>query len=341
MNPRLATPTLLTLLAGTAYSQSWLSHPSGTTASFRGVSAVSAKVVWVSGTGGTYVVTTDGGSTWRTAVVPGAQQLDFRDVHGVDERTAYLLSSGPGDKSRIYKTVDGGAHWTLQFTNPDPKGFFDAIAFWDARHGIALGDPVDGNFVILSTDDGGENWERQPGPAALQNEGAFAASGTCLVTMGRREAWFASGGPGAARVFHTKDSGQTWTVSPTPMRNDTAGAGIFSLAFSDAMHGIAVGGDYNKPSDNAGNAAVTSDGGKTWTDREGAHPAGYRSAVAFVPDGKMWIAVGMSGSDVSFDHGNSWKTFDAGAYNAVSFAGGAGWAVGPNGRLAEFRPPEH
>ena len=329
--------TILTLLAANATAQSWVTHASGTTASFRGISAVSAKIVWVSGTGGTYLVTSDGGETWRLGSVPDAQQLDFRDVHGVDDYTAYLLSSGPGEKSRIYKTTDGGAHWTLQFTNPDPKGFLDAFSFWDPTHGIVLGDPVDSKFVILTTDNGGETWERQPGPAALSNEGAFAASGTCLITTGRREAWFASGGPHAARAFHTKDGGQTWTAGPTPVRNDGAAAGIFSLAFSDPLHGIAAGGDYNKPNDGSSNIAVTSNGGKTWTEPEGRHPAGYRSAVAYVPERRMWITVGTSGSDVSFDGGNTWKTFDTGAYNAVSFAGGVGWAVGPNGRLAQFR----
>jgi photosystem II stability/assembly factor-like uncharacterized protein len=156
---------------------------------------VSAKVVWASGTGGMYLETTDGGATWRVAVVPSAEQLDFRGVHGVDNRTAYLLSSGEGDKSRIYKTTDGGSHWALQFTNPDPKGFFDALAFWNARHGTVIGDPVDGRFVILTTDDGGGHWVRQAGPAALPNEGAFAASNSCLTVIGTREAWFATGGP--------------------------------------------------------------------------------------------------------------------------------------------------
>jgi photosystem II stability/assembly factor-like uncharacterized protein len=299
---------------------------------------VDSKVVWASGTGGTYLETTDSGATWRAAVVPGAEQLDFRGVHGVDQRTAYLLSSGEGDKSRIYKTTDGGSHWTLQFTNPDPKGFFDALAFWDSRHGIVVGDPVDGRFVILTTADGGEHWARSPAPDALPNEGAFAASNSCLTLMGEGEIWFASGGPGAARVFHSRDGGRSWTITLTPIRNDGAAAGIFSVAFSDARHGIAVGGDYSRSADAAHNIAITSDGGRTWTEPSGQHPGGYRSAVAFLTGRDIWIASGPSGSDVSSDNGVTWKPFDSGAYNAVSFTpGGAGWAVGPKGRVGEFR----
>src|SRR3954447_824678 len=111
--------------------QTWIAQTSGTTASLRGVSAVNERVVWASGSGGTWLRTVDGGATWRASQVAGAESLDFRGVHAVDERTAWLMSSGPGDKSRIYKTSDAGDHWKLQFTNPDPKGFFDSLAFWD------------------------------------------------------------------------------------------------------------------------------------------------------------------------------------------------------------------
>ena len=156
--------------------------------------------------------------------------------------------------------------------------------------------------------------------------------------MGTREAWFGTGGVDGARVFHSGDGGRTWTVARTPIRNDAAAAGIFSLAFSDARRGVSVGGDYSKPDSAERNIALTSDGGATWTEPVGAHPQGFRSAVAFLPGGTTWIAAGTSGSDASSDGGNSWKTFDSGNYNAISFVSGtAGFAVGPKGRIAGFR----
>lgn len=302
--------------------------------SLRGLAAVSRTTAWASGTGGTFLRTTDGGATWTSARVPGGESLDFRDVHAVDARTAYLLASGPGEKSRIYKTTDAGAHWTPQFTNPDAKGFLDAIGFWDPRRGIALGDPVDGRFVILTTADGGGHWVRQPGPAALPNEGAFAASGTCLIVTGKQDAWFGTGG---ARIFHSADGGRTWTVVQTPIRHDGPGAGIFSLAFSDALHAVAVGGDYTKPEAAEHNIAITSDGGRTWVEPTGQHPGGYRSAVGYNPVTKEWIAVGTSGSDSSHDNGESWTRVDTGAYHAIAFApDGAGWTAGPKGSVAPW-----
>jgi photosystem II stability/assembly factor-like uncharacterized protein len=329
---------LLLLIPAVLSAQSWTGQTSNTRASLRGVSAVDATTVWASGSGGTYLVTNDAGATWRAAKVPGAESLDFRGIRAIDARTVYLMSSGSGDKSRIYKTTDAGEHWALQFTNPDPKGFFDAIAFWDSTHGIVVGDQLDGRAEIRTTDDGGLHWERRDPPAGLPNEGAFAASNTCLTLFGSTEAWFGTGGPGAARVFHSKDRGRTWTVAPTPIRNDGASAGIFSLAFSDPRTGIAVGGDYAKDKEDRQNIAVTNDGGTTWT-APAAAPAGFRSAVIYVPDLKSWIATGTSGSDIS-PEGVSWKPFDPAPYNALSFSGRSVWAVGPQGRIAIFRPAQ-
>lgn len=323
------------LSTAVARAQAWVPQESGTTASRRGVSAVSSTVVWASGSKGTYLRTTDGGAHWRVATVAGAADLDFR---AIDERTAYLLSIGSGEKSRIYKTADAGEHWNLIYTNPDPKGFFDALAFWDAAHAIVLGDPVDGHFVILTTSDSGETWQRRKTPAAVPNEGAFAASNTCLLVRGTREVWFGTGGPAGARVFHSADGGQTWSVVKTPIRNDGLSAGIFSLAFSDVRRGIAAGGDYNQTTDTTGNIAITADGGKTWTAPAGTPPNGFRSAVEYLADRKMWIATGTSGSDVSRDDGKTWRQFDTGNYNALSLISSeAGWAVGPKGALARFK----
>jgi len=326
------------LLASAVAAQSWIPQHSGTAASLRGVMAVSAKAAWASGSQGTFLRTIDGGANWQNGQVSGAADADFRGLWAFDEQTAILLSIGKGEKSRVYKSNDGGATWNLLYTNPDPEGFFDAIAFWDAAHGILLGDPVDGRFMILTTSDGGVTWKRQRGPAAMPKEGAFAASNSCLFLRGTREAWFGTGGfaTGGGRVFHSTDGGETWSAAKTRFAHESDSTGIFSLAFSDERHGVAVGGDYKKPADTANNAALSVNGGKSWAS-PAAPPSGYRSAVAYIAPAKMWIATGTSGSDVSADGGRTWKNFDRGAYNALSFSGETGWAVGPKGAIARFR----
>jgi photosystem II stability/assembly factor-like uncharacterized protein len=324
----------------------WTPQASGTSARFRGVSAASATVAWASGSGGTFARTTDGGATWRSAVVPGAQQLDFRDVEAVDANTAYLLSIGPGEQSRIYKTTNGGRDWALEFTNHNPRAFFDAFAFWDAHTGIAMSDPVDGRFILIKTTDGGANWKELPReslPPALEGEGAFAASGTCIAVQGSKNVWFATGGASAARVFRSTDGGQSWEVTTTPITAGNASSGIFSIAFGDAKHGVIVGGDYKKEVEGGNNVAITTDGGATWTLAKGPRPSGFRSAVAYVPNSKrrVLVAVGPSGSDYSTDDGASWSSIDSPGYHAVSFARASdkGWAVGENGRIAMLASP--
>lgn len=331
------------LLLADAVSAQWLLQKSGTTARLRGVSAVSALVAWAAGTQGTYLRTTDGGATWQAATVPGAADLDFRDVEAFDADTAYLLSIGEGERSRIYKTTDGGRRWSLQYVNRDPQGFLDAMAFWDANHGLALGDPLDGHFLMLETRDGGATWQELPiesRPVALAGEAAFAASGTCIAAQGTSNVWFVTGGV-ASRVFRSTDGGRTWAVSATPVPSGSQSGGIFSVAFSDAKHGVVVGGDYKKEGEARDNTAMTDDGGRTWRRAKGPLPGGYRSAVAYTAkSSRALVAVGPSGTDYSRDGGASWANLGTEGFHAVSFAkDGAGWAVGENGRVAKFTGP--
>ena len=342
----LKTITLALLFPLLGADAAWAPQSSGVSVRLRGVSAVSGSVAWASGERGTFLRTVDGGRTWQSGVVPGAEELDFRDVDAFDAETAYLLAIGPGDKSRIYKTTDGGRRWELQFTNNRPEAFFDSMAFWDRDRGIAVSDPVGGRFLVVRTEDGGRTWkeiEATGMPGALEGEGGFAASGTCVAAGGKSDAWFGTGGPSGPRVFRSIDGGQTWVASPAPLAGGKA-AGVFSLSFWDGLRGAAVGGDYTKEKEAAGNAALTLDGGRTWQAVGAAtRPGGYRSGVAHVPgsDGMKLIAVGPSGSDYSADGGRAWRPLGAEAFHALSVAprGDAAWAVGENGRVAHLERP--
>ena len=326
----------LALMPALALGQ-WQTHAVGTDADFRGLSVASDKVIWASGTKGTVIRTADGGKTWAMLPVPGAEALDFRDVEAFCGSKAYVLSIGPGPDSRIYKTTDAGKTWTEQFRNPDKDAFYDAIAFWDESHGLALSDPVNGFYRILATDDGGKTWAvklTSGMPLANPNEGAFAASGTCLVTQGESNAWFVTGGGGVGRVFRTSDRGKTWAVAETPIKADVASAGIFSIAMKDAKNGMIVGGDYKLPNGKGPNAAITTDGGKTWVAVKLPRP--FRSAVT-VQD-NLWFAVGTSGAESSRQFGESWKEYEAINANAVRFGPNRiAWVVGPKGYVASLK----
>ena len=324
---------IIFLLSLNALAQ-WQTQDSHTRESLRGLSVVDEKVVWASGTHGTYLITTDGGKNWTTHQVPGAESLDFRGVRafGVE---AFLLAAGPGSQSRVYHTANFGRNWDLQFTNPEPKGFLDCMAFSDQKHGTVVGDPVGGKFQILQTDDGGKNWrftDAKNMPPAIEGEGAFAASNSCIAVRGR-DIWFVTGGA-AARVFHSTDRGASWTVTETPIVHGAASQGIFSLAFTDSSHGVVAGGDYAHPDQGGNNLAVTEDGGKTWK-LAPVEPQKYFSSVVYASRTGTLIVVGAVAA-VSEDNLHYWKFSQPLSFNAVGTSHGVIFAVGANGSIATY-----
>ena len=317
------------------------SQESGTEALLVGLDAVSETVAWAGGAEGTLLRTTDGGQTWQALPAPGPDSLQFRDVEAFGEDTAYALSAGPGAASRIYKTADGGQMWQLQFQSETPEAFFDCMGFWDAEHGLAFSDAVEGEFIVLRTADGGQQWQRlSPDvlPDALPGEASFAASGTCLQTEGDSTAWFGTAGAPAARVFRTTNRGRSWSVRETPLENGEA-AGIASLAFRSAEHGMAFGGDLSVTEERGRTAARTSDGGRSW-ELAAAPLRGATYGAAYVPGTRSLVAAGPNGVSYSSDEGRSWTPLDTTSHWSVAFASPRrGWAVGPAGRITRFERP--
>lgn len=310
---------------------------SGTDALLIGVSPVNEKVVWVSGTRGTWGRTLDGGATWQIGRVPGTDSLQFRDVHAVDAQTAYLLSIGNGDQSRIYKTTNGGLTWTLQFTNAEPKGFYDCFDFWTPERGIVIGDAVDGKIAVLTTTNGGASWERIPPerlPVANPGEGSFAASGRCLTTGPSGRAWIVMSNPTEARLLSTTDYGNTWSIAVLPVPTREA-VGPTSVSFRDLRHGAILGNS----TDSSRVVIVTQDGGKTWSGRAAPPLARGVYGGGYVPGAELaaLIAVGPDGIAVSPDEGNSWVQVSKENHWSVAMVSArAGWAVGTRGRITRL-----
>jgi len=328
--------------APTAAAAQWTAIPSGTDAEFRGLHAA-GQAVWAAGARGTFARSTDGGRSWNADTIPGATALFLVDVHAVDASAAYILGTHfDGGLSRIYKTADGGASWTLQLEVDEPGTFFDGLAFWDDRAGIAFGDPVGGSLVIVVTTDGGETWRPVPAsalPEPLAGEAGFAASGSAVTTAAPGSAWIGTGGGATARVYATHDRGTTWSVADTPLPALPT-AGIFGIGFGDRGNGIAVGGDYQQPTADAPNVLVSSDSGGSWTLAAASRPAGVRYGVTVVPGSTVAVAVGPSGSGFSRDFGATWTPIDTVHVNTVYFdAPESGWAAGPDGRLLRWTGP--
>jgi len=306
---------------------------------FRGVSAVSERVAWVSGwegTEGRVFRTTDRGETWQSVAPPGSTGLQFRDVEAFDANTALIMSIGSTpDAFRIYRTTNGGRSWTLVFQNTEPTAFYDCMAFFDRHRGLAMSDPINGRFRIIATNDGGRSWHIVDAamPPALPLEAGFSASGQCLTTAGGRDAWFGTGGDAVARVFHSGDRGLSWTVSNTPIPSGPSG-GISALAFRDPLHGLASGGDFATPAASPNSLARSDDRGTTWALVPGG-PQQLREGADWIT-GRVAVIVGPMGSELSFDQGRTWQPLQGGgAFHTVDCAHNhVCWAAGEAGAVA-------
>ncbi len=327
---------LLILLLSTPQQDAWwLLRSAGVDSNLRGVAVAvvhGKTTIWATGSKGTVLRSSDNGESWQRAAIPDGGGLDFRGVQTFDGVTAYVMAAGDGEKSGIWKTTDGGQTWERQFEDSRKGLFLDALACSDETHCVALSDPVEGKFLLLRTEDG-KRWKELPRehmPNALPKEGCFAGSNSGLLVYENRELYFGTGGP-AARVFHSTDMGQTWTVSETPILSGKESAGIFSIVRAgDTV--VAVGGDYAEAAHTQKTAAYSRDQGKTW---QLSHklPGGFRSAIETFDAG--FLAVGPNGADTSRD-GELWEAIGGPDLNALNFSYGKGWAVGGKGVVAKF-----
>jgi len=311
------------------------SQSSGVTVRLQAVSVVSPRIVWASGAGGTWVRTSDGGATWTSGVVPGADSLEFRDVHAFDARSAVLLAAGPGERSRLYRTQDAGATWELVFQNREPRAFFDCIDF-KGSFGVAMSDAVDGRFPILRTRNGGRAWEPyhprgEDAVPALEGEGGFAASGTCIqATDGGFRIATAVGG----RVIQFSARGAE--AFQTPVVHGKPTAGVATIAFRSPSVGVAAGGDLAVQDGFTDNVAVTNDGGRTWTLAARPPFPGpiYGAAYTGTRSRAVLVVVGPKGAAWSTDDAATWQPLAEGNYWGLGFAAnGVGWLVGPSGAI--------
>ena len=346
--------TFFSAVSSSAFAQ-WKILDIKTAINMRGVHAVTSNVCWIGGSRGIVLRTINSGKSWTTLKVPGADSLDFRDIHAFDKQTAIAMSAGEAQngKAKIYRTENGGETWVLVYQTTQHGVFLDGIDFWDRNKGICLGDPINGKLFILTTEDGGRSWQELPfenRPVGLPGEASFAASGTSILTFGKGDVFIGTGGSKKARVFRSEDYGRSWKVSETPLAAGVT-SGIFGLRFWSKKNGIAVGGDYKKTTDSTLNVLTTNDGGITWAlEKKMTNPTGLKEGVDIYhkanatwngdtqirADNYILVAVGPSGSSSSVDRGKTWRPIGKEPFHAVSFAGNIGFAVGGNGLIGRI-----
>ncbi|MFD2035711.1 YCF48-related protein [Belliella marina] len=321
--------------------QAYIESPTGweimdvpTDASIRGLSPLTSEIIWASGSKGTWLLTLDGGKNWSTGIIDGLDSVDFRDIEGLSASTAVAVSAG--QPSVIYKTVDSGKTWQKKYQGPE-EAFLDGISFYKNKKGYAIGDPIEGKWMVLETTDGGETWSwLESSPMAELGEGSFAASGSTIL-VDRDYIWFSSGGI-KSKVYRSNDSGHKWEAIETPILQGEPSQGIFSISKLDHDNLIAVGGDYLQPDLSQNNAIYSQELGEKWELLSGDLPTGFRSGVAYFPRHHWVISVGTNGSDFSKDGGINWEKFSEEGFHAVFMdkSQSSIWASGANGKIGRL-----
>ena len=285
---------------------------------------------------GTFGMYSFGDNTWRTntqkydSLVP-----EYRAVAATDD-DFFMLSVG--SPALLYKTGDSGA-MELVYKEENEKAFYDAMAFWNNKEGIAIGDPTNNCISIIITRDGGKTWKKLSCdllPEVIEGEAAFAASNSNIAIKGDKT-WILSGGM-TSRVYFSPDKGKTWEVFDTPLLDGKATTGGYTMDFYDENFGIILGGDYTNPEGNTGNKAITTDGGKTWElIAEGEEP-GYKSSVRFIPNtgGEKIIATGFSGISISKDSGETWEELSNEGFYTLRFKNDSVAYAAGKGRIAKL-----
>ncbi len=311
--------------------------------SFRGLSVVTDKVVWVSGSKGTVGLSKDAGKSWKWMQIPGFEKSDFRDIEAFDKNTAIIMASGT--PAVILKTTDGGGNWKVVFRDNRPEMFLDAMDFWDKKRGMLVGDPINGRFVLLETTNGGDGWRMLDStlcPEAHDSEAVFAASGTSLRYF--KYSWqfaFVTGGRYSRVVLCQTDPLFTGSAF-LPMTNGKPSQGTFSFALNKKGQLVYVGGDYSNDTSSKKTFLYM---GERASEYFVNAPSGYRSCVEFLSGNKpRVITTGTNGVDwceykMCTSH-RCWECYQVSksGYHVVRKAkkGKAVFLAGSKGRIAKL-----
>lgn len=317
----------------------WDMHATGSSASFRGLVSVDDEVIWACGSQGTVLRSVDGGQHWETIRLPGMEKVELRAIHAWDAQEAIVATAG--QPCVILKTVDGGVSWREVYRNVRPESFIDGMKFLNDRDGFVVGDPVDGQWMLLRSYDRGESWQAaaRESVQAVEGEAAFAASNSSIAWLSWNDLLIGlGGGEGIAKVLASMDGGATWVRRDVACMQRNASSGVFSLA-NRGPDVVAVGGDYLKPERAKDHVAISSDGGQSWRIPSGTLPRGFRSSVAYAErDGRpFWVTLGPTGSEWSHD-GEEWIPISEAPFHALTVTPtGRIWAIGNTGEIGNLK----
>ncbi len=301
---------------------------SGTKTSLRGLSVVSDKIIWASGSNGTVAKSIDAGETWRWITVKGFEKTDFRDIEAFDDKTAIIMAID--SPAYILKTINGGETWKTVYQNNTKGMFLDAMDFITGKNGIVVGDPINGRFFIATTNDGGNTWQEDAInalPIADSGEACFASSGTNIRKIDGKKYLLVSGGL-KSHLFFGKNSLRL------PILQGKESTGANSIAAKNNKVMMIVGGDFTTKDSTTKNCFTTTNAGKNWH-APIKPPTGYRSCIEYI-NKAVWITCGLNGVDLTKDNGHIFTHINDLSFHCVRKAknGVDVFFTGNNGKIA-------
>ena len=282
------------------------------------ISIADENVVWATAFDGSgsgeniqqFTKTTDGGNSWDSYNIDiGNLNLGISMIHAFDEQTAWLVAypRGANQTGGIFKTDDGGLNWFRQNSaNYDTSSSFaNVVYFWDENVGFAQGDPINGEFELYVTENGGENWTQVPGnniPNPLGGEYGY----TRQIEVVGNNVWFTTN---KGRIYKSSDKGNNWDVFQSPITDFGSAEVNGDISFGDAQNGILI--------DNSVNVYRTENGGETWFEITTSGPV-YTSGLCYIEGTNTVFSTG-NGSSFSLDGGYSWTPIDNAVHLFVDF----------------------
>jgi photosystem II stability/assembly factor-like uncharacterized protein len=298
-------------------------------ASFRAIDRLDTDNIWISGSRGSILKSTNGGISWKNVCPSKFKDFDFRGIAVLNKDEIIAMSAGDGSENKAFciKTRDSGQTWEVVLEKHEKGAFFDTIKFKDSKIGYILGDAIDSKPYLLQTKDGGKSWTRvQNLPDIMVGEASFAASNSCISII-KNSVWFNT----QNRVFYSKNSGKTWQVLETPFESGQS-LGIFGTFFLSKNKGIIVGGDYVDDKRATLQYAFTENVGKLWQTKSDYQRNGLTECISKITDAQL-ISVGTIGTAISSDDGKTWTAQDKESFHVVSCKDNKCVAAGGNGRI--------
>ncbi len=318
----------------------WIKQNSAFAIASRGINYISiadANTVWATGYDGTgtgtnvqeFTKTTDGGANWSSNTINiGNAGLGISMIHAVDANTAWLAAypTAGGQTGGIWKTTNGGTSWSRQNSANynNAASFTNVVYFWDANNGFCQGDPINGDFELYTTSDGGATWTTVPAANIPNPSNGNEFGYTRQLDVIGNSVWFTTS---LGRIYHSTDKGLNWSVYSSPVV-DFGGAistgTSANLSFGSLTDGIIV--------DNSGNVYKTSNSGATWTATTTTGTV-FTNGLCFVEGSNIIFTtgatIGAAGSSFSQDGGTTWNIIDTEQHLYVEFSsqsiGWSGW----------------